>query len=444
MQKNSLYWFTQDLRIHDNAALEAAKQSDSLVCIYIVEPRWFSAQRWQHASMGPNRWNFLQECLSDLAQSLHSLGQRLHVYYGDPEVIVPQLCQTYAINHLLCMRRAGSDEQASLSRIKRQLPTVKLERVDQYTLFNSNELPIPLAQWPMQYTHFRQHAEVCDIKRASGAPSSLPPMPTLFALPSIERPSWLPTPTSNQNAFKGGESPARQHLDEYFKGALPANYKKVRNEIDGWGNSSKFSPWLNQGCVSPRQVKAMITNYEQAITQNESTHWLFFELLWREYFQWLHHRIGAKLFHFKGLADSPPLTSYYAERFQKWCYGETPYRLVNACAKELKATGYLSNRGRQIMASCLVNELSVDWRYGAAWFEHQLIDYDVAVNWGNWQYIAGVGVDPRGGRHFNIEKQTSLYDADGRYQSNWQADARAQLDSVDAADWPIHDPLPLQ
>ena len=75
------------------------------------------------------------------------------------------------------------------------------------------------------------------------------------------------------------------------------------------------------------------------------------------------------------------------------------------------------------MASCLVNELKEDWRYGAAWFEQQLLDYDVAVNWSNWQYIAGVGVDPRGGRHFNLAKQAELYDADGRYRERWLSDA---------------------
>ena len=149
------------------------------------------------------------------------------------------------------------------------------------------------------------------------------------------------------------------------------------------------------------------------------------------------------MYHFKGLVESAPLTSFYPERFKKWCLGNTPYPLVNACMNELRHTSYLSNRGRQIVASCLVNELSVDWRFGAAWFEEQLIDYDAAVNWGNWQYIAGVGVDPRGGRHFNIKKQTNIYDLNGEYQTQWlDPDTQAShldqvLDSVDAADWPV-------
>jgi deoxyribodipyrimidine photo-lyase len=96
-----------------------------------------------------------------------------------------------------------------------------------------------------------------------------------------------------------------------------------------------------------------------------------------------------------GIKRLSPLTSYYPERFQKWINGSTPYPLVNACMNELRETGDLSNRGRQIVASCLVNELGMDWRYGAAYFERVLIDYDVASNWGNWQYLAGVGADPR-------------------------------------------------
>jgi deoxyribodipyrimidine photo-lyase len=437
MPRQSLYWLTQDLRIHDNHALQAAQASSSLLCIYIVDPRWFKAQRWQQASMGGHRWLFVQECLSDLTQKLQTLGQRLHIYYGKPEEIIPKLCHTYSLNHLLCAHMAGSDEKTTLTAIEDSLSTVNVERIDQYTLFESTHLPIPLGEWPASYTPFRKVAEPVATKKIVDIPTSLPPMPKVFALPSIQRPNWVPAPAPSQCAFWGGETKALEHLNAYFSSELPHNYKNVRNALDGWDNSSKFSPWLNQGCLSVRHLQNTLEQYEHENSSNESTQWLYVELLWREYFQWSHHNIGTKLFRFKGVAKKAPLTSFYAERYHKWCDGQTPYPLVNACMKELKVTGYLSNRGRQIVASCLVNELSVDWRYGAAWFEHQLVDYDVAVNWGNWQYIAGVGADPRGGRHFNLEKQTSLYDPDGVYQKKWGGQVVGQLDSVDAADWPI-------
>jgi len=106
--------------------------------------------------------------------------------------------------------------------------------------------------------------------------------------------------------------------------------------------------------------------------------------------------------------------------------------------RQLNQTGYMSNRGRQLVASCLIYDLGIDWRYGAAYFESQLLDYDVASNWGNWQYIAGVGADPRGGRHFNLDKQARTYDPEQRFIQTWGGnDFDQNLDSVDAADWPI-------
>jgi deoxyribodipyrimidine photo-lyase len=108
--------------------------------------------------------------------------------------------------------------------------------------------------------------------------------------------------------------------------------------------------------------------------------------------------------------------------------------------KQLNSTGYVSNRGRQIVASCLVNELSLDWRYGAAYFEQALLDYDVGSNWGNWQYLAGVGADPRGQRHFDLEKQTRLYDPDHLFIDRWQGNQQmGLLDTIDATGWPIVD-----
>ena len=173
------------------------------------------------------------------------------------------------------------------------------------------------------------------------------------------------------------------------------------------------------GCLSVRRLRIRIQGYETEHGGNDSTYWLFIELLWREYFLWLALQTKSKLFNFQGSAAQPPSTVYQREKFESWCQADTPYPLVNACMCQLNETGYLSNRGRQIAASCLVNELSQDWRFGAAWFENQLVDYNVAVNWGNWQYIAGVGADPRGGRHFNLSKQTELYDPLGQYRRRW-------------------------
>ncbi|WP_370576763.1 FAD-binding domain-containing protein [Pedobacter sp. N36a] len=99
--------------------------------------------------------------------------------------------------------------------------------------------------------------------------------------------------------------------------------------------------------------------------------------------------------------------------------GTTGVPFIDANMIELKLTGFMSNRGRQNVASYFCNDLCLDWRYGAAYFEQQLIDYDVCNNWGNWAYLAGVGNDPRTNRYFNIDKQSATYDPDLVFQQLW-------------------------
>lgn len=435
MADTAVYWFTRDLRISDNALLHAAASAKQLLCIAVVDPVWFQHRLWQRPSMSQLRWQFLRESLEDLDQSLRSYRQKLHILYGSSRRVLASLIREQGIEQLFVSQQTGTYEQNLLSALRQEFPQLVVSQADQYTLLNREQLPFSLEDLPETYSAFRKQVERLPVSSPVEAPDSLPLMPNI-TLPST-RPDWVPVQDCSRSIFKGGERQAQRHMQQYFGGSAPSHYKEVRNELAGWENSSKLSPWLNLGCVSPRQVKRSLEHYEQKHGANESTYWLYVELLWREYFQWLSYRSGHKLFAFGGEKNRKPLTSFYPERFLKWCEGETPYPLVNACMKELKATGYLSNRGRQIAASCLVNELAVDWRYGAAWFEHALVDYDVAVNWGNWQYIAGVGADPRGGRHFNLEKQAQQYDPDRLYQKRWKAEAKFNLDSRDAADWPI-------
>jgi deoxyribodipyrimidine photo-lyase len=148
---------------------------------------------------------------------------------------------------------------------------------------------------------------------------------------------------------------------------------------------------------------------------------LIFELLWRDYFHFVALKFGTRLFKASGLKNNF-IKKWNRDKitFMKWVNGETGVDFVDANMKELKATGFLSNSGRQNVASYLTKDLGIEWTWGANYFESQLIDYDVCSNWGNWNYIAGVGNDPRDDRHFNIEKQASTYDPRGEYVRLWQ------------------------
>ena len=140
--------------------------------------------------------------------------------------------------------------------------------------------------------------------------------------------------------------------------------------------------------------------------------------MWRDYFRFLHLKYGRRLYRATGLGRQPA-PGHDPAAFQRWCRGETGEALVDAAMRELAATGFMSNRLRQLAASYLIHDLGGDWRAGAAWFEAQLIDYDVYSNQGNWLYIAGRGTDPRGGRRFDPAKQAREHDPDGSFRKMW-------------------------
>ena len=182
--------------------------------------------------------------------------------------------------------------------------------------------------------------------------------------------------------------PGAIHLQEDQKWTVGADY------------SSKFSPWLASGALSAREIHHEVKRYEAEHGANESTYWLSVELLWRDFFQFTAAKHGPP---FQACGNSPQTYSgtIHGARFQAWCEGRTCQAFIDANMRELVPTGWMSNRGRQNVASYLVHDLGLDWRMGAYWFERMLIDYDPCSNWGNWQYLAGVGNDPSEGRRFD-------------------------------------------
>jgi deoxyribodipyrimidine photo-lyase len=182
--------------------------------------------------------------------------------------------------------------------------------------------------------------------------------------------------------------------------------------------STKFGPWLAAGCLSPRTIYHEVRRYEQHRTANKSTYWVIWELTCRDWFRFYAAKQGSRLFYPGGPAGLTGLRwSSDPELWARWSTGTTGMPLVDANMRELAQTGWMSNRGRQNVASYLALDLGVDWRRGADLFEHLLLDYDVASNWGNWAAAAGL----TGGRvnHFNITKQSKDYDPDGDYIRHW-------------------------
>ena len=208
-------------------------------------------------------------------------------------------------------------------------------------------------------------------------------------------------------------------MDHYFwKTKKLSFYKQTRNGLLGVDYSSKFSAWLANGSISARQIYWEIISYEKEIKKNQSTYWLIFELIWRDYFKYISLKHQDSIFHLGGILKKEYDWENDIEIIKNWINGTTKEPFVNANMIELKKTGWMSNRGRQNVASYFAKDLLLDWRIGAAYFESQLIDYDVHSNYGNWMYVAGVGNDPRD-RKFNVRLQAERYDEGGKFQRIW-------------------------
>ncbi|XOV80105.1 MAG: DASH family cryptochrome [Aestuariibacter sp.] len=437
--KRGLYWFRHDLRLHDNPALvRFCAEVDEAMFVFVIDPRWFKSGHYQSAHMGVFRFQFLMESLHALKLQLNDLGQDLLVVSGYPVQVLSDLVQQREINAIASNYHPGSYEKQQWQVMCDAFPACQLIQTSAHMLFHPDQLPFSLHSLPAHFTPFRKWVEDIVIDPCLAAPEKLPTkMSDAFA--DNEFDSLLAGLKNNEAlAFTGGTNPGSNRLNYYlFETQKLLNYKQTRNGLLQFDDSSKLSPWLANGCLSAKQVYHQIKLFEATVGANESTYWLYFELLWREYFQWYLELHGSRLFKFDGIKKTKPLTSFWPERFAKWCNGDTPYPIVNACMRQLNNTGYMSNRGRQLVASCLVHELQMDWRYGAAYFEQQLVDFDVASNWGNWQYLAGVGADPRGHRRFDLEKQARTYDPDGAFVAQWQGQqGNVPLDSSDMVDWP--------
>jgi len=177
------------------------------------------------------------------------------------------------------------------------------------------------------------------------------------------------------------------------------------------------SPWLALGCISPRRVWKEAQRYEKERAKNKSTYWLIFELTWRDFFFYMGLSQGDRLFVTGGVTGDKTPWRGSRDSLERWKAGQTGDELVDANMRELSATGFMSNRGRQNVASYLIFDLGVDWRHGAAHFEEMLLDYDPCSNWGNW--VAAAGLTGQRVNKFNTRKQRQDYDPKREYVTHW-------------------------
>ncbi|MEN0005661.1 MAG: DASH family cryptochrome [Bacteroidota bacterium] len=424
---SGLLWFRTDLRLSDNLALRAAMdENQTIVPVYIIDEQWLGEDEWGFQRTGAFRMQFLLDCLIDLKEHLKELGSDLIIKKGDPTELLPALAKQYECTTIYASKEYTTEEIRLEQALADQLT---LELYHNSPMIHPDDVTFSIDRMPEVFSSFRKKVEkYSEVREPFPSPKkvSSPALETM-AVPTLSEMGYEPIETDDRAVlpFKGGALEAWNRVEHYFWDTEKLSvYKETRNGLIGADYSSKFSPWLAHGCISARAIYHEVEKYEEEVEKNKSTYWLQFELLWRDFFKYTAMRYGRKIFLPKGIKEHAKRRNYNPKTVKKWINGQTGDDFVDANMLELKKTGFMSNRGRQNVASYLVHRLNQDWRAGAAWFESMLIDYDVCSNYGNWIYAAGVGNDPRD-RVFNTKRQADMYDKKGEYRNLWLGRAQA-------------------
>lgn len=424
-------WFRKDLRLHDNEALtRAMEHSEEIIPVYVFnEEELMGKTAYEFQKTGPHRAQFLLESVEHLRQAFRERGIDLVVRMGNPEEEVFELVKEVEASQVYANMERTQDELEVQNSLERNLWSIGLE-ISFFRgkmLYYTQDLPFPITQSPDTFSAFRK-----EVERFVPVREPLP-TPDVFApwtmdidtgdLPILEELGYEATAQDPRAEviFEGGEEAALSRVALYFgKEGHLAHFNDTHYELEGAYRSSYFSPWLAAGCLSPKYVYAELIAYQKEHRCKKAAQAFFQELLWRDYYRLMGKKYGYVMFEEGGIRgqESKDLTEDWTA-FNAWKDGETEAPLINACMLQLKKTGFLSQKGRQLVSSYLVNDLGVHWRMGAAYFQHILIDYDICSNWVNWNIVGGVGPDPKEDRFVNIENQTKRFDSKGVYTRRW-------------------------
>ena len=424
----ALLWLTRDLRVYDHPALRAALDGgDGVVPVFCLDDRLL---RGRHAS-GP-RTQFLLECLVDLDERT---GGRLVVRRGPPERELPALAREANATALHFTADSGPFARRRIERVVRALD---VECVGHPGLHAVDDLDAIRTQAGAPYTVFspfhrrwfeEPRREVIGRPRAFG---SLPRGVTKGTLPTLRE---LGLEQEVSEPLRGGETAARERLAAFLRDGV-GTYADDHDAL-GSDRTSRLSPYLHFGCLSPREV-------EERLPRGAGPDAFRRQLCWRDFY---HH----VLLHFPRNAQSEFQERYRGSlawsraerRFAAWQEGRTGFPLVDAGMRQLRREGWMHNRARLVVGSFLTKDLGIDWRWGERHFMRLLIDGDEANNNGNWQWIASVGVDPQPAfrRIYNPARHMERYDPEGRYVRRYVPELRDVPDRYLAEPWTMPDEL---
>lgn len=420
--KRALVWFRQDLRLHDNEALlDAIASADEVFGVYVFDARTFKGKTgFGFPKTGAHRARFILESVTDLRKQFRQLGSDLIIRIGHPEDELFGLAKSLKSHWVFCNRERTQEEVFVQDELEQRLWSIGQEiRCSRgKMLYYTADLPFPVTHTPDAFSQFRKETEPITPVRE--------PLPFLVdkltALPihldAGEMPCLKDFHLSEpaESFVPGGETAALERLNQFlWETRSIDHYKESHNTFSGPNCSSHFSPYLSQGCLSPKMVYWKVKEYESDFGSNPSTEALTHVLLWRDYYRLMGKKHGNRIFLRHGFRDREVSASRDLDLLQLWILGKTGIPVVDANMRYFRRFGYMSDRGRQLVAGFLIHDLKLDWLLGAEYFESQLIDYDSCSNYGNWQQIAGIGPDQREERNYNLYSQAKRYDPKGDF-----------------------------
>ncbi|WP_344852637.1 DASH family cryptochrome [Pedobacter jeongneungensis] len=422
MSKKILVWFRNDLRLHDNEMLvEAIAKSDSILPVYILDPRSFGETKYGTLKTGNIRAQFILESVLGLRSALKQIGGNLLIAEGSPEDIIPQLVQEYEITEVYHHREVAREETHVSTLVENALwkLRVNLKHFIGHTLYNKEDLPFPIKDIPDAFNQFKKKIERDSIiKPCFAAPDRINVAEVIDwgTLSSLEDLNLLPQQKDQRADFEfaGGEAEGLAHLQKVIVAMQQA--ATTKNLI----LASKLSAWLAMGSLSPRKVYWEIKKMEGVPNTKAIFNHILLGLLWRDYFRFMFKKYGNTFFSPDGFGSQGLVDiANEQDNFNKWKNAQTGFAVVDAVMTELNQTGFISNIARQTAALYLINNLEVSWIFGAAYFEEKLIDYNPASNWGNWANVAGVGNDQKSKSVFDLDKNIKNLDPKGNYALTW-------------------------
>ena len=427
MQKqkiNSLVWFRNNMRVEDNSSLtKAMNESDNVIGFINIDPKIFITTKYGFKKTEKYRAKFLLETISDLKSQLEILNISLIITHRDFGQSINEIIDHYGITNIYTQTEWTRDELIEESFIPDEINLIK--DFDQF-LFSPNDVRSLYDNIPRGFSNFRKKCEkYLSVNDTLSIPKSLNSDNKIsieYPIPSLSDLGFKDFEVHKDSVFrfKGGETNAKNRIRNYFfETRNVSTYKLTRNGLIGEDYSSKFSPWLANGSVSVKYIFKSLKEYEKEVEKNDSTYWLYFELIWRDFFKYVSMQHKDKFFNKDGIYGEDKEWSDDKDVLLNWINGKTNEPFVNANMIELSQTGFMSNRGRQNVSNYLTKELKIDWRIGAEYFESMLIDYDVHSNYGNWLYNAGIGNDSMPFRKFNPKLQSERYDPDKSYEKIW-------------------------